>query len=154
MWVEQSYKQVKHALDGHSTSQERQSDPTALAIGVLCLLLLLVSCLSRFCKHAQKALEPSEPSAVSSVNVAPSLERRKKISEKNAARPQVSWPRAVRRTRMAGTLHPAQTLLERLVTTAPPPDLQCLLNWLEQDTPSHSTVQLDPCQQTTATVLC
>jgi hypothetical protein len=52
MWVEQS-RHPNQTRFGMVTvpGQERQSDPTALAIGVLCLLLLLVSCLSPLCKH-------------------------------------------------------------------------------------------------------
>ena len=47
-WVEQSYKQVKHASSLVAvSSQERQSYPTALAAGLLRFLILLVSSLSR-----------------------------------------------------------------------------------------------------------
>ncbi len=47
MWVEQSYKHVKHAaLLVAVPGAKRHSHPTALAIGLLRLLVLLVSCLS------------------------------------------------------------------------------------------------------------
>lgn len=42
-WVEQSYTQVKHALGWSQYQVRSDSDPTALAIGVLCLLVLLAS---------------------------------------------------------------------------------------------------------------
>ena len=44
-WVEQSYKHVKHAASLVPVSgTQRPSDATALAIGLLRLFLLLVSC--------------------------------------------------------------------------------------------------------------
>ena len=51
MWVEQSYKHVKHAASLVAVSgQKRQGHPTALATGVLRLLVLLVSCQSPHCE--------------------------------------------------------------------------------------------------------
>jgi hypothetical protein len=44
MWVEQSYKHVKHAASLLAVpGEKRQGHPTALAVGVVCFLLLLVS---------------------------------------------------------------------------------------------------------------
>jgi len=52
MWVEQSYKHVKHAALLVPVSREkRQGHPAALAVSLVCLLLLLVSCLSPFCQR-------------------------------------------------------------------------------------------------------
>jgi len=51
MWVEQSYKHVKHAASLVPVSGERRpGHPAALAVSLVCLLLLLVSCLSPFCQ--------------------------------------------------------------------------------------------------------
>jgi hypothetical protein len=56
MWVEQSYKQVKHALSLVAVSgQERPGDAATLATGVLRLLLLLVSCQSWCSEHGARA---------------------------------------------------------------------------------------------------
>jgi hypothetical protein len=51
MWVEQSYKHVKHAASLVTVpGAKRPGYPPTLAIGVLCLLLLLVLCLSSQCE--------------------------------------------------------------------------------------------------------
>jgi hypothetical protein len=52
MWVEQSYKQVKHAASLVPVpGEKRQGHPTTLATGLLRVLVLLVSCLSPRCEH-------------------------------------------------------------------------------------------------------
>ncbi len=52
MWVEQSYKQVKHAASVVTVSSEkRPGHPARLPTGLLRLLVLLVSCLSPFLQH-------------------------------------------------------------------------------------------------------
>jgi hypothetical protein len=51
MWVEQSYKHVKHAASLVPVSgAKRPGHPAALAVSLVCLLLLLVSCFSPFCQ--------------------------------------------------------------------------------------------------------
>jgi hypothetical protein len=52
MWVEQSYNHVKHAASLVPVSGEkRQGHPAARAVGLVCVLVLLVSCLSPFCQR-------------------------------------------------------------------------------------------------------
>ncbi len=52
MWVEQSYKQVKHAASVVTVSSEkRPGHPARLPTGLLRLLVLLVSCLSPLLQH-------------------------------------------------------------------------------------------------------
>jgi hypothetical protein len=66
MWVEQSYKQVKQAASLVAVpSPKRQSDPTALATGLLRVLVLLVSCQSAGFSHdasRQRALRATNSS--------------------------------------------------------------------------------------------
>jgi hypothetical protein len=60
MWVEQSYKQVKHAASVVSIpGAQRQSYSPALAACVLRFLLLLVSCQSSCFQHGRRAPEAS-----------------------------------------------------------------------------------------------
>jgi hypothetical protein len=56
MWVEQSYKHVKHAASLVPVpGTKRQGHATALATGVLRLLVLLLSCLSSHYQHRSSA---------------------------------------------------------------------------------------------------
>jgi hypothetical protein len=122
MWVEQSYKQIKHAL-GWSQYQVRSDQAIRRHWQLVC-------CAFSFCWfHAshtsastvQKALEPSEPSAVSPANRAPQEVATGEKNQLGKRRSSTDFlaARIAGGTRMAGTLHHAQTLLERLVATAP-----------------------------------
>ncbi len=122
MWVEQSYKQIKHAL-GWSQYQVRSDKAIRRHWQLVC-------CAFCFCwfhashpsaSTAQKALEPSESSAVSPASVAPDevATGEKNQRGKRGSSTGILASGATGGTRMAGTLHHAQTLLERLVATAP-----------------------------------
>jgi SRSO17 transposase len=119
MWVEQSYKQIKHAL-GWSQYQVRSDKAIRRHWQLVC-------CAFSFCwfhashpsaSTAQKALEPS---AVSPASVAPDevATGKKNQRENRGSSTGILASGATGGTRMAGTLHHAQTLLERLVATAP-----------------------------------
>jgi SRSO17 transposase len=122
MWVEQSYKQIKHAL-GWSQYQVRSDQAIRRHWQLVC-------CAFSFCWfHAshpsastvQKALEPSGPLAVSPAHVAPDEVA---TGEKNqhgnkGSSTDLLASSTTGSTRVAGTLHHAQTLLEWLVATAP-----------------------------------
>ena len=121
-WVEQSYKQIKYAL-GWSQYQVRSDQ-------ALLWHWQLVCCAFSFCwshashssaHQAQTALEPSEPSIVSPANVASDevATGEKNQHGKKSSSTGVLAGGIANGTRMAGTLHHAQTLLERLVATAP-----------------------------------
>jgi hypothetical protein len=52
MWVEQSDKHVKHAASLVPVpGEKRPGHPVSLAVGLVCVLVLLVSCLSPFCQR-------------------------------------------------------------------------------------------------------
>lgn len=135
MWVEQSYKHVKHAL-GWSQYQVRSDKAIRRH-------WQLVWCAFSFCwYHAshsfphpmQKALELSEPQAPAETNVAgEAAGTEENIHEELADRPQVSWPSALRAVR--GWLEP-WIMLRRYwhgwSSQPPPPSLQLLLSWLER----------------------
>lgn len=122
MWVEQSYKQIKHAL-GWSQYQVRSDKAIRRHWQLVC-------CAFSFCWfHAshpfastvQQALEPSEPLAVSPANVAldeGATGKKNQRRDKGSSTDIVASGTAGS-TRLAGTLHHAQALLERLVSTAP-----------------------------------
>ncbi len=134
MWVEQSYKQVKHAL-GWSQYQVRSDRAMRRHWQLVC-------CAFSFCwfhashaavSTAHKPLETSEPPVVPQSGVpAPSAGTGKKISVAQEVRLQVSWPVALRAVR--GWLEP-WIMLRRYWNgwsqLPPPPALQLLLNWLE-----------------------
>src|SRR2546428_11533176 len=114
--------QVKHAL-GWSQYQVRSDKAIRRHWQLVC-------CAFCFCwfhafhpsaSTAQKALEPSEPSAVSPASVAPDegATGKKNQRGKRGTSTGILASGATGGTRMAGTLHHAQTLLERLVATAP-----------------------------------
>ncbi len=122
MWVEQSYKQIKHAL-GWSQYQVRSDQAIRRHWQLVC-------CAFSFCwyhaSHAsastvQKPLEPSEQPAVSPANVAPDegATREKNQRGKRNSSTSVLAGGIAGGTRMAGALDHAQTLLARLVSTAP-----------------------------------
>jgi SRSO17 transposase len=122
MWVEQGYKQVKHAL-GWSQYQVRSDKAIRRHWQLVC-------CAFSFCWfHAshlaastgQQALEFSEPSAVSPESVAPDevAAGKKNQREKRGSSTRILASGAAGGPRVVGTLHHAQTLLERLVATAP-----------------------------------
>jgi DDE superfamily endonuclease len=122
MWVEQSYKQVKHAL-GWSQYQVRSDQAIRRHWQLVC-------CAFSFCwyhaSHAsasmtQRTPEPSEQLAVSPANVAADEvatgeknQRANRSSSTNFLAGSIAGG-----TRMAGALDHAQTLLERVVATAP-----------------------------------
>jgi SRSO17 transposase len=122
MWVEQSYKQIKHAL-GWSQYQVRSDQALRRHWQLVC-------CAFSFCwYHAshsavnkvETALEPSEPSVVSPANVASDevVTGEKNQHGNRGSSTGVLAGGIASGTCMAGTLHHAQTLLERLVATAP-----------------------------------
>ncbi len=122
MWVEQSYKHVKHAL-GWSQYQVRSDKAIRRH-------WQLVWCAFSFCwYHAshptalatQEAKGPSEPEAPhhASVPAAAAGTGEKNQRGKRNATTAVLASSAASSTRMAGALDPAQALLERLVVTAP-----------------------------------
>jgi hypothetical protein len=122
MWVEQSYKHVKHAL-GWSQYQVRSDKAIRRH-------WQLVWCAFSFCwYHAshptafptQEAREPSEPEALHHTCVpaaAAGTGKKNQRGKRNAAT-GVLASSAASSTRMAGALDHAQALLERLVVTAP-----------------------------------
>lgn len=122
MWVEQSYKQVKHAL-GWSQYQVRSDKAIRRHWQLVC-------CAFSFCWYhashssvstAQKALEPSEQPAVSPSDGATDgvATGKKNPRGKRGSATGVLARSIAGGTRMAGTLDHAQALLERLVATAP-----------------------------------
>ncbi len=122
MWVEQSYKQIKHAL-GWSQYQVRSDQALRRHWQLVC-------CAFSFCWYhashssankAETAKEPSEPPVVSPANVASDevATGKKNQHGKRGSSTGVLAGGIASGTRMAGTLHYAQTLLERLVATAP-----------------------------------
>jgi SRSO17 transposase len=135
MWVEQSYKQVKHAL-GWSQYQVRSDEAIRRHWQLVC-------CAFSFCwYHAshpssntrEGPLQPSEPEACVQASVpADAVGTGKKISKEHGSRPQVSWPVALRAVR--GWLEP-WIMLRRYWNgwspLPPPPALQFLLCWLER----------------------
>ena len=133
MWVEQSYKQVKHAL-GWSQYQVRSDQAIRRHWQLVC-------CAFSFCwyhaSHASSStmpatLEQLEQPVTSQISVPDvSTGTGKKISVENGARPQVSWPLALRAVR--GWLEP-WIMLRRYWRAwseqPPPPLLQRLLDQL------------------------
>jgi DDE superfamily endonuclease len=118
MWVEQSYKQVKHAL-GWSQYQVRSDQAIRRHWQLVC-------CAFSFCwYHASHAsastTRPSEQRAVSPANVAPDEEAtgEKNQPGKRGSSTDFLAGSIAGGTRMAGALYYAQTLLERVVATAP-----------------------------------
>jgi SRSO17 transposase len=122
MWVEQSYKQIKHAL-GWSQYQVRSDQALRRHWQLVC-------CAFSFCWYhashssankAETAKEPSEPPVGSPANVASDevATGKKNQHGKRGSSTGVLAGGIASGTRMAGTLHYAQTLLERLVATAP-----------------------------------
>ena len=137
MWVEQSYKHVKHTL-GWSQYQVRSDRAIRRHWQLVC-------CAFSFCwyhashpaaRMTQEAQDPSElgvpPPQQPSVPV-DEEGTGEKISEGKGMRPQMSWPRALRAVR--GWLEP-WIMLRRYWhgwSQQPPPlPLQLLLTWLEQ----------------------
>lgn len=122
MWVEQSYKQVKHAL-GWSQYQVRSDRALRRHWQLVC-------CAFSFCWYhashgalstAQEPVEASEPSKAPQSDVPT---RSAGTGEKNQrgtrdAAPSVLASRAAGSTRVAGAVDHAAALLERLVVTAP-----------------------------------
>jgi len=122
MWVEQSYKQVKHAL-GWSQYQVRSDQAIRRHWQLVC-------CAFSFCwYHAShsspsttdEVLEPSEPEALPQPEVPAEVAG---IGKKNQRGTRISATRVLASgtasgSRMAGASDHAAALLERLVTTAP-----------------------------------
>ena len=132
MWVEQSYKQVKHAL-GWSQYQVRSDQAIRRHWQLVC-------CAFSFCwYHAshpcflcqRRGSEPSELKLYPQAFLLMQWERGKKISAETRARPPVSWPVALRAVR--GWLEP-WIMLRRYWRAwseqPPPPLLQGLLEQL------------------------
>jgi hypothetical protein len=135
MWVEQSYKHVKHAL-GWSQYQVRSDKAIRRHWQLVC-------CAFSFCwyhvshpvaRSTPAATQASEPEAPPPTRVpTASAGMGKKISEGKGVRPQVSWPMALRAVR--GWLEP-WIMLRRYwhgwSQLPPPPAVQLLLSRLEQ----------------------
>jgi hypothetical protein len=133
MWVEQSYKQVKHAL-GWSQYQVRSDQAIRRHWQLVC-------CAFSFCwyhsSHPCSSVTAeervlSEPDVLLHTNVpAPAVGTREKIGEQSRGRPLVSWPVALRAVR--GWLEP-WIMLRRYWRAwselPPPPLLQCLFEQL------------------------
>lgn len=133
MWVEQSYKQVKHAL-GWSQYQVRSDQAIRRHWQLVC-------CAFSFCwyhashpcssamedaREASKLPVSPEPEGVVDVTATG-----KKISQETGSRPPLSWPVALRAVR--GWLEPWIMLWRfwRAWSEQPPPSLlQCLLDQL------------------------
>jgi hypothetical protein len=123
MWVEQSYKQVKHAL-GWSQYQVRSDRAMRRHWQLVC-------CAFSFCwyhaSHAtastmQEAREPSKPEVSPQQSVpasTPGTGEKNQRGKRDAAT-AVLAEGAAGGARMVGALDHAQALLERLVATAPP----------------------------------
>jgi hypothetical protein len=122
MWVEQSYKQVKHAV-GWSQYQVRSDKAIRRH-------WQLVWCAFSFCwfhashpaaSTAQKALEPSESSVVLPAPVASDevATGKKNQRGKRNSSTGILADGVTSSARLAGTLDHAQALLERLVALAP-----------------------------------
>ena len=122
MWVEQSYKQVKHAL-GWSQYQVRSDKAIRRH-------WQLVWCAFSFCwYHAshptafptQEAKAPSEPEAPLPISVptAAAGTGKKNQRRKRSSATSVLAGGAASRARVVGAVDHAQALLERLVSTAP-----------------------------------
>jgi SRSO17 transposase len=122
MWVEQSYKHVKHAL-GWSQYQVRSDQAIRRHWQLVC-------CAFSFCwYHAshpsasptQETKEPSElpvpPQSSDAAHAAGTGEKNQRGKGHSATALLASSPES--RERLAGTLDHAQTLLERLVASAP-----------------------------------
>ncbi len=122
MWVEQSYKQVKHAL-GWSQYQVRSDKAIRRH-------WQLVWCAFSFCWYhashssasaAEEAREPSEPEVpLPSSSPAEAAETGKKNQRgKRITATGIPASSATSSARLVGTLDHAQALLERVVTLAP-----------------------------------
>jgi len=127
MWVEQSYKQVKYAL-GWSEYQVRSDRAMRRDFQLVC-------CAFAFCWYHQAHAASEEPQAsiTQMISTEPSQKNKaeKKKEAKAPARPQVSWPKALRAVR--AWLEP-WVLLQRFwqawSTHPPPPQLQSLVDCL------------------------
>jgi hypothetical protein len=133
MWVEQSYKHVKHEL-GWSQYQERLDRAMRRHWQLVCCAFshLVVSCQSFHCERDARG-HLSRKCLHSKAFLPQRQERGKKISEEQEMRPQLSWPRALRAVR--GWLEPWIMLRRywRGWSQLPlPPALQLLLRWLER----------------------
>jgi SRSO17 transposase len=122
MWVEQSYKQIKHAL-GWSQYQVRSDKAIRRHWQLVC-------CAFCFCwfhashPSANTALKTPEPSKLSDASPESVAADEVAMGKKNQRAKRDSSTgllasSAAGSTRLAGTLHHAQALLERLVATAP-----------------------------------
>ncbi len=153
MWVEQSYKHVKHAL-GWSQYQVRSDQAIRRH-------WQLVWCAFSFCwYHAshpstsatQEAKAPSEPGAPlhSSVPAEAAGTGKKNQRGKRRAATSVLAGGAAGRARVVGAVDHGSRAIG-VAGRLCPHLLRCssCSVGLNGGTPSHSTVQLDPCQQTT-----
>jgi SRSO17 transposase len=121
-WVEQSYKQIKHAL-GWSQYQVRRDKAIRRHWQLVC-------CAFSFCwyhashgssKASSEQEEEAEPqvSAQTNVPVETAGTRKKNLRGKRGKAPDLLADGAEGRTRLVGALDHAQALLARLVATAP-----------------------------------
>jgi hypothetical protein len=154
-WVEQSYKQVKHAL-GWSQYQVRRDNAIRRHWQLVC-------CAFSFCWYhafhstSQASEEPQEgaelkvsPQTKGPVHVAGT---RKKICEEKGVRPQISWPMALRAVR--AWLEP-WIMLRRYWqgwSPLPPFPFNFCLRLCFKASLFVSTILLDRCQQTTGSPL-
>jgi SRSO17 transposase len=124
MWVEQSYKQLKHAL-GWSQYQVRSDQAIRRHWQLVC-------CAFSFCwYHASHSCSnaPDEPQEMSEPEVCPQSSvpahavgtGKKNLPGKQATTPHVLANGTTSGTRMAGTLDHAAALLASVVRTAPAP---------------------------------
>jgi hypothetical protein len=133
MWVEQSYKHVKHAL-GWSQYQVRSDQAIRRHWQLVCCAFSFCwyHISSRACVPAGEAPQPFEPEVLPEPDGPPEAAGTgKKISAGKGRRPQVSWPMALRAVR--AWLEPWIMLRRdfRAWSEQPPPLLlQCLLDQL------------------------
>ena len=137
-WVEQSYKQVKHAL-GWSQYQVRSDKAMRRHWQLVC-------CAFSFCwyhashgsskANSEPKAEPvseNSPQRYVPADAAGTREKnRHHLRGKRSATADLLADGATGSPRLVGTLDHAQALLAWLVSTAPPPALQLLLKRLEQ----------------------
>ncbi|HEX4714707.1 MAG TPA: transposase [Ktedonobacteraceae bacterium] len=133
MWVEESYKQVKHAL-GWSEYQVRSDQAMRRHWQLVC-------CAFAFCWYHHAHAPTAEPSTVPIQPPPQAPERPKAVEKKEpeaGERPQVSWPKALRAVR--GWLEP-WVLLQRFWQAwspqSPPLPLQQLLEHLWRGSPLY-----------------
>ncbi len=122
MWVEQSYKQVKHAL-GWSQYQVRSDQAIRRHWQVVCCAFSLCwyHASHPSASATQEPQEPTEPGSPPSTRVLAEAAgtRKKNQRGKRGTATGLLASGAAGGTRVAGTLDHAATLLERLVATAP-----------------------------------